>query len=72
MKLYKLSTKNCSAYVVAEDAKKASEILETWMDENDYDFHDYRKVLVIELIADTKCYSISENNGYKKLFIQKL
>lgn len=55
MKLYLVSTKSFSSYVVADSPNEAEEVLVNWMEQDDYGFLNYRTVTKIELLADTTC-----------------
>lgn len=53
MKLYRLSTKSFTAYVVAKNPLIAETEFKGWLDSEDYGYSGERVVTKIELIADT-------------------
>ena len=53
MKLYRVSTKSFSAYVVAKNPLTAENKFKMWLDSEDYGYSSQRVVTNIELIADT-------------------
>lgn len=55
MKLYLVSTKGFSSYVVADDANEAEKRLTDWIDKENYGLINERTVTKIEVIADTTC-----------------
>ena len=55
MKLYLVSTKSFSSYVVVDSPNEAEDVLVKWMQANNYGFLNDRTVKKIELFADTSC-----------------
>jgi len=53
MKLYRVSTKSFTAYVVARNPLAAENEFKGWLDSEDYGYSVDRIVTKIELIADT-------------------
>jgi len=53
MKLYRVSTKSFSAYVVAKNPLEAEKEFKEWLDSEDYGYTSERVILQIELLAET-------------------
>lgn len=53
MKLYRVSTKSFTAYVIAKNPLTAENEFKGWLDSEDYGYSGDRVVTKIELIADT-------------------
>lgn len=74
MKLYKVSTKKFSAYVVAKDLNSAWEKFKIWLNAGEgYGFSSDREFESIEEIADSEVRCLPDNitNFKNKLFVDE-